>query len=374
MTRGRPRTPIGTFGVVALTDLGGRYRALTRFRDLDGRLRKVTATATTRRGAEALLKERLTQRAGHGSGGVLGVASGFDELCDLWLADLELRDISEGTKQNYRDDLRRNVRPSFESLALGEITTGRVEWFLRREAVVSYSRAKHSRTLLNQMFDFALRHDAIARNPVEGTSQLVRPKHEIQALTLEQVQAIRAAAAAWRAGPKANSTGQLELVVSGRYATYQGDRYRDTAKVSLEAKLERLFHKLEVYRRQAAAAAEQHGVCAEDRQRRWEAAMADARERYDGQARWEHFERISHQQREVAEHRAFLSDARAAAARYQGEAREAVIAQLDMAERVLGEMDPLRHPELLAPVVGEPQASDLKPFLDGWSPLGPGGS
>lgn len=38
MSPGRPRTAIGTFGEVAVIDLGGRYRAITRYRDLDGRL------------------------------------------------------------------------------------------------------------------------------------------------------------------------------------------------------------------------------------------------------------------------------------------------------------------------------------------------
>jgi integrase len=201
MSPGRPRTAIGTFGEIAVTDLGGRHRAFTRFRDVDGRLRPVTATATSERSARARLKEKLVDRAGYGSGGVLSAASRFGELCDLWLEDLEIRDISEGTKENYRDDLRLHVRPQLEAYTLGEITTGRIEWFLRREAAVSHSRAKHSRTLLNQLFGFALRHDAIARNPVEGTSQLTRPKREIQALTIEQIQAIRRAAAAWRTGP-----------------------------------------------------------------------------------------------------------------------------------------------------------------------------
>jgi len=193
VSRGRPRTAIGTFGQITVTDLGGRYRAVTRVRDLDGRLRRVTANGPTPRTAQARLKVRLAERPGHGSGGVLDPSSGFDALCELWLADLALRDISEGTKQNYRDDLRRYLRPVFASYTLGEITTGRVEWFLRQEAAVSYSRAKHSRTLLNQLFAFALRHDAIGRNPVEGTSPLSRPKHEIRGLTLDQVQAIRAA-------------------------------------------------------------------------------------------------------------------------------------------------------------------------------------
>ena len=98
MRTGRPRTPIGTFGAVAIVDLGDRYRAITRYRDVDGRLRRVMATATSRRGAEARLKEKL---AGCGDGGVLSVASPFAELCRLWLEDLEVRHISEGTKQHY---------------------------------------------------------------------------------------------------------------------------------------------------------------------------------------------------------------------------------------------------------------------------------
>jgi len=119
MTRGRPRTAIGTYGEIAITDLGGRYRAFTRYRDIDGRLRSVTAVGRTPRAAQATLKQRLVERPGYGSGGVLSVSSGFDELCALWLADLDMREISEGTKDNYRDDLRLHVRPAFEAYTLG---------------------------------------------------------------------------------------------------------------------------------------------------------------------------------------------------------------------------------------------------------------
>ena len=117
------------------------------------------------------------------------------------MADLEGREISDGTKDNYRDDLRVHVRPFFENYTLGEITTARVEVFLKQQADVSYSRAKHTRTLLNLMIGFALRHDAIGRNPVEGTSPLKKPKGKPEALSLAQVMRIRDAADAWRAGP-----------------------------------------------------------------------------------------------------------------------------------------------------------------------------
>jgi integrase len=117
------------------------------------------------------------------------------------VADLELRDLADGTKESYRDQVRLHVLPAFEHFTLGEITTGRVEWFLKAQAAVSHSRAQHSRTMLNLLFGFALRHDGISRNPVEGTSPLRTPKHQPQALTLEQIAAIRTAAANWRTQP-----------------------------------------------------------------------------------------------------------------------------------------------------------------------------
>ncbi len=199
---GRPRTVLGTFGEVHVNRIAtGRYRASTRFRDVDGRLRRVIATGSNARTATSLLKTRLVARCGYGSGGVLSLSSPFGDLVDLWLGDLEARDLAVNTKDNYRDDLRVHVRPFFEHYTLGEITTGRVEHFLKEEGAVSYSRAKHSRNILNQLFGFALRHDALPRNPLDGTSPLAKPKTEIRALTLEQIQAIRSAAAAWRREP-----------------------------------------------------------------------------------------------------------------------------------------------------------------------------
>ena len=201
MSGGRPRTAIGTYGAVYVMRRADRCVAETRFRDLDGRLRKVTATAGSASAAKALLKERLLDRGGFGSGGQLSLASPFGDLAELWLADLDLRDLADGTKESYRDQVRLHVLPAFEHFTLGEVTTGRVERFLTSQAAVSSSRAQRSRTMLNLLFGFALRHDAISRNPVEGTSPLRTPKNQPQALTLTQIAAIREAAATWRTDP-----------------------------------------------------------------------------------------------------------------------------------------------------------------------------
>jgi len=123
---GRPRTAIGTYGAIHVTRKRSRtYVARTRYRDIDGRLRDVTATAESRNRAIADLKDRLLKRPGYGQAGVLSRHSPFGDLAELWLSDLEGREISEGTKENYRDDLRIHVRPFFESYTLSEITTGR---------------------------------------------------------------------------------------------------------------------------------------------------------------------------------------------------------------------------------------------------------
>ena len=46
MSMARPRTPIGTFGEIYFEKVsGGRARAFARFRDHDGQLRRVQATA-----------------------------------------------------------------------------------------------------------------------------------------------------------------------------------------------------------------------------------------------------------------------------------------------------------------------------------------
>lgn len=213
---GRPRTPIGTFGVINTRRRGSRVTAETRIRDADGRLRRVSVTSTSAAAARRRLKEKLQDRPDFGSALMLSSRSSFTDLASVWLRDLDLQPLAEGTKEIYRDQLRLHVLPAFEHYALAEITTGRVEWFLKTQASASSSRARQSRTLLNLLFAFALRHDAVSRNPVAGTSPLRRAKSTPTALTLEQIAAIREAAANWRTqpglpGPK--SDGQVRDII-----------------------------------------------------------------------------------------------------------------------------------------------------------------
>jgi len=199
---GRPRTPIGTFGAVTVVRAGTCWLASTRYRDWDGKLRKVEAAGGSRQAAERRLKERLAARGEtDGSGGILTADTRFDELVTVWLEDLDLEGrIAPSTRDLYERDMRTLVLPAFEHLTLREITVGRVDRFLKQQARLSNSRAKHSKVVLGLALGLAVRYDAIPRNPVPATARLRRPKTVPTALTIEQLQRIREAAAAWRAG------------------------------------------------------------------------------------------------------------------------------------------------------------------------------
>lgn len=203
MSLGRSRLEIGDYGDVrAQATASGSFRAEARFRDWDGVVRKVTATGASRQAAKAALRRKLSDRADTaGQGATLTSESVLRDLGEEWLADVKIRtDLSPGTKDLYRRELNSLVMPVFGDFRLREITTGRVDQFLRQQAAVSYARARHSKVVLNLMFNFALRRDAVARNPVTGTAKLTRPKHAPRALTGEEIAKVRAAARAWRSG------------------------------------------------------------------------------------------------------------------------------------------------------------------------------
>ena len=141
------------------------------------------------------------------------------------------------------------------------------------------------------------------------------------------------------------STGILELVIDGPGMAYGGTRFHGAATVPLEAKLPRVFRKIEVHRLDAELREEERKREAAERERRREAAMAEARLRYDEQARWEDFQQRSRGWEDVVRHRAFLAAARAAADAYQGPDRHDLVAHLDFAQRNVDAIDPLREPQ-----------------------------
>ncbi len=208
---GRPRLPIGTFGDIAVSSLGGgRFRAVTRFRDWDGQTRRVTVTAASRNAARSALKVELASRMRVGDSTDLTADSPFTMLAEAWLEDLMLDpDRAPSTKEVYASELRGLVLPTFKEFTIREVTVARIERFLKVQRAVSYTKAKHSRTMLSMVLGFAARRELIPRNPIKEVSRMKAPKRTPKALTPEQIAAIREAARHYRTsaetmGPKSD--------------------------------------------------------------------------------------------------------------------------------------------------------------------------
>ncbi|MBG6213447.1 MULTISPECIES: tyrosine-type recombinase/integrase [unclassified Cryobacterium] len=172
------------------------------FRDWDGQTRQVGATRSSSNAAQAALKVDLSARL-H-AGGIadsLNASSPFPLLAAAWMEDVMLDvDRTQGTKETYQRELRVLVLPFFKNFTVREVTVGRIEKFLKRQREISFTRAKHSKTLLNMIMAFAVRREIISRNPVKETSRMRTPPHTPKALTPEQIAAIRLAASEWRMG------------------------------------------------------------------------------------------------------------------------------------------------------------------------------
>jgi integrase len=215
----RPRTPIGTFGDISFINVsGGQFRARTRFRDDDGKVRRVTATGVTKREAERNLKRIIAERTSYRSTGELAADSSFTRLVEVWLGDLDLEGkIAPSTRALYERNMRQLVMPAFEGYALREITVSKVDQFIKRLAAnKSYSMAKQARTVLSLAFGLAVRYDAITKNPVRDTTRLRKPPSHAMALSAAQVDAIRVAVRSWRRGPGFSGPppdGQLEQII-----------------------------------------------------------------------------------------------------------------------------------------------------------------
>lgn len=203
----RPPLPIGTFGSIKATEVRpGVHRARTRFRDLDGVTREVTGTGRSASAAERELKVKIADRSAP-TGDLIGPDMRINQVALLWLTLYRAEQRSEATTANEYERIVDNViNPAIGNIRLREATAGRLERLIKAQD--SHSRRKKTKTVLKMMFDAAVIDDALPANPVTSTSRLRGQKKEVQALSVEDLNAVRSAVNTWmtkkRPGPRPN--------------------------------------------------------------------------------------------------------------------------------------------------------------------------
>ena len=130
------------------------------------------------------------------------------EFVDHWLTHLRAeRRLEDTTVNEYERVLRKVVIPELGDCGLRELTTNRMDCFLDVLRGLAVNRQRKAKVVTGAMLEMAVELGVVASNPVRGTASIVRPKSEARALTLDEIDAARAAVRTWmakdRPGPKA---------------------------------------------------------------------------------------------------------------------------------------------------------------------------
>jgi integrase len=216
----RPPLPIGTFGSITTRQVRpGVYRASTRFRDFDGVTREVKATGRSAAAATRELKAKIADRSAP-SGDLIKPDMRMSQVADIWLSLYRTEQRSEASTANeYRRLLDHVINPAIGDIRLREATAGRLERLIKAQP--TQSRRKKTKTVLKMMLDAAVIDDAISANPVLSTSRLRSERKEVQALSVEDLDAVRSAVETWRTTkrPGPRSTTDMPDIIDLLLAT-----------------------------------------------------------------------------------------------------------------------------------------------------------
>jgi integrase len=196
---GRPAMQVGTWGKVRRTELApDRWEAAARFRDYDGKTREVTTAGPTGAAAERKLLAALRDRARRSDGDVTD-AMHVSQLAALWLEEItDEQRVKPQTVDRYRGIVEHAINPTLGSLSLREVTVSTADRFLKAYAKDHPAQAQSIKQVLGQIMGMAVRHDALATNPVRSVARLRTVRKDIRALEVEQLHEVRRLVREWR--------------------------------------------------------------------------------------------------------------------------------------------------------------------------------
>jgi integrase len=185
---GRPSLSLGCHGSFRTYPEGSQFRSRCKVRDYDGVIREVQRVGRSKAAAEKALSEALRDRARIDAAAEITPDTRLAAVAEVWFVDFGRQDRSPTTVAAYRDRLDKQILPALGSVRIREVTVGLVDRHLRAvEAKHGAAMAKQTKTVLSQMIGLAVRHDALAQNPVRDTSSISnKPKNPPRALTAPQ--------------------------------------------------------------------------------------------------------------------------------------------------------------------------------------------
>lgn len=185
----RPRTPIGAHGAISVVLLDdGSWRARTRFRFEDGRLRQVERFDTSGPKARRKLLAALTTIKATTSG-TINQHTPLSRLADRYVENKRTSGVAPTTLAAYERTLSKIVLPALGELAVLEATPERLQRFMDQViAKHGPASAKMCRAVLSGMLGLAVRNDAARTNAVRELERVSQRRDGAIALNAEQLQ------------------------------------------------------------------------------------------------------------------------------------------------------------------------------------------
>jgi len=199
----RPPLPVGTWGKIRRETMApGQCRARARFRDYDGVTRDVEAWGATGPAAERELVTALRDRSAPSADEITRDTQ-ISRLAEMWLEEIEAEGrLAPQTIDRYRDSINGVILPSFGGLRIRENTVSRIDRCFKAVAADHPGKARAARSVYGQMLGMAVRHDALASNPVREIARLRKNRRGVRALAVDDLEAVRAAIRQWQTPPE----------------------------------------------------------------------------------------------------------------------------------------------------------------------------
>jgi integrase len=173
---------------------------------------RLRASADTEEDARAEIQRHARALSTGGAGG-LSRSSTIGDAVERWLSQILIRakagSLAYSTYESYETTARVIIVPRCGGVRLDHLTVGRCDRILQRileEETVS--KARRARSVMSLVCGYAVRDDAMERNPVRDVQRLPTSPKKESALTPKQINGIRELMQRWRVtredGPRPN--------------------------------------------------------------------------------------------------------------------------------------------------------------------------
>jgi lysozyme family protein len=104
----RPELPLGAYGKITTTESSAGFTSITKFRDMDGVVRRVKRNGKTAAAAERTLKAALINRQAPVKDAAVEPGSKFSKVAELWFTEFEQL-VGSGQRSSGSPDTYRSI-------------------------------------------------------------------------------------------------------------------------------------------------------------------------------------------------------------------------------------------------------------------------